>query len=218
MTPKQIFDLQTSTNQELLEAIGVSETELNSVVLQCYRAFASVSPLHPKGYSGTSGWADGTQAIRATLLPKSWKPTNPNGQPRVVSPGGRYAITVSSGDVNTGNPNQTPQTRNAKGAQTSKSVAFNSRQGDLFRSEASSTVELPSRDDEQMLWILLYYVDLAGEEVRYELSCPVAIGDNGKVDGWSARIIMPAIRLGTPDPFGAPDPEQNLDIPVIPKL
>jgi hypothetical protein len=211
----QSFLLKSSTQEEMLAAIGITAADLNATVVQIYRAFAAVGPLHPKGFSGTNSWADGTQAIRATMVPKGWKIADPNGQPRIVSPGGRYAITVSSGNPNTGNPNKTPQTKNSKGSQTSRSVAYNSRQGELFVNEPQENV-ISVAAEEQMLWFLLYYVDIEGKEVRYELSCPITVGDNDKVDGWAVRIIMPALRLGGGG-LQSSDPGQTIDIPVKPK-
>lgn len=217
MAQNQPYVLTSSIQEEMLATIGITAGDLQATIMQVYRAFSAVGPLHPKGFSGTYGWADGTQAIRAIMMPKGWTMADPNGQPRIISPGGRYAITVSSGNAHTGNPNKTPQTKNSKGAQTTRSVAYNSRQGELFDSEPQQNV-IPVGTTEQMLWFLLFYVDLEGGEVRYELSYPINVGDNNKVDAWATRLIMPALRLGSRDGSSLPESGPSIDIAVKPKI
>lgn len=197
---------------------GVTKDELDGVALQCWMAFMSVGALKPKGFGGTNAWAFGTEALRALFIPKGWIPVDPNNQPRVISPDGKHAIAVISGDSDTGNPYGEPQTRNKRGSQTLRSVAYNSRQGQLF--PVSSAVGERSKLDlaeGQSLWILLFHVDVGAQEVRYELSRPVNFGDNDKVDGWEPRFIMPALSFQARGSGGAPDDGVDFDIPVTPR-
>lgn len=209
-------DLSAEQAVELL--FNVTRSELEGVALQCWSAFMSVGPLKPKGFGGTNAWAYGTEALRALFIPKGWAPVDPNNQPRVVSPDGKHAIAVISGDSDTGNPNGEPQTRNKRGSQTLRSVAYNSRQGQLF--PASSAVGAgfdPDRAEGQSLWILLFYVDVPAQEVRYELSRPVNFGENEKVDGWEPRFIMPALNFQARGSGDGPDDGVDFDIPVTPR-
>ncbi|WP_079437124.1 hypothetical protein [Zoogloea sp. LCSB751] len=197
---------------------GVTRDELDRVVLQCWSAFMSVGPLKPKGFGGTNAWAFGTEALRELFVPKGWLPVNPNNQPRVVSPDGKHAITVISGDSDTGNPYREPQTRNKRGSQTLRSVSYNSIQGQLFpvSSAVRRDFDLDSAEG-QSLWILLFHVDTGAQEVRYELSRPVNFGDNDKVDGWEPRFIMPALSFQARGSRGTPDDGVDFDIPVTPR-
>lgn len=199
---------------------GFGAHELNGVAKTMLTSFSQTSALHPKGYNGTRAWADGSAALREALVPHGWHPEDPQNQPRVVSADQRIAITVSSGSPYTGVVDRTPQTRNDKGAQTSVSVGFNARQGELFPI-TSQVVPLIQNFDGQALWVLLYYVDLDNRELRYELSRPTAMSEHDKINGWSTRYIFPSLRFdasfeidGQDDSFGdAPD----IDIPVTPK-
>lgn len=178
----------------------------------------SVGPLKPKGFGGTNAWAYGTEALRELFIPKGWVPVDPNNQPRVVSPDGKHAIAVISGDSDTGNPSREPQTRNKRGSQTLRSVAFNSRQGDLFPVLSAVGAGFdPDRARGQSLWILLFYVDVSAQEVRYELSRPVNFGENEKVDGWEPRFIMPALNFQARGSGSGPDDGIDFDIPVTPR-
>lgn len=205
--------------QAIEHLFGISAKDLKMVALQCTSAFMSVGPLKPKGFGGTNAWAAGIEVLREILIPKGWIPTDPNNQPRIVSPDGKHAITVISGDSDTGNPHCNPQTRNKRGTQTLRSITFNSRQMHLF--PVSSVVGAafdPDSTAGQSLWILLFYVDVDAGEVRFELSRPVNFADNEKVDGWEPRFIMPAINFRNPGSGDAPEAGFDYDIPVKPRL
>ncbi|WP_080724471.1 hypothetical protein, partial [Pseudomonas monteilii] len=147
---------------------------------------------------------------------KGWRIENPGNQPRVVSPDGKHAITVICGDEHTGNHARTPMTRNKKGRQTSQGVSYNVRQTELFPVSREELHRYSPHSD-QTLWILLFYVDKEAGEVRYELSRPINIAENEKVDDWKPRFIMPSLQLGDNiDPQG-PEPSSDIDIPVIPR-
>lgn len=205
---------------QLRRGFSLSTAEVRDIGTQIHRGFIAVSALHPKGHNGTRAWAEGTAQLRATLIPKGWSPEDPHGQPRIVAPNGRVGITVSSGDAYTGVANQTPQTRNNKGAQTVSSVQFNARQPDLFPLvRRLETVATPTADARrgQTLWILLYYLDLDAGQLRIELSRPTAMSDGDRVNGWSVRYILPPMPLlpDVADPHADQGPD--IDFDVVPK-
>lgn len=205
--------------QAVEQLLGITSADLLAAALQCFRSASSAGPLQPKGSDGTLAWIYGTEAFRQQMLPKRWKPADPSNQPRVVSPDGKHAVTVACGDLNTGNPYAKPQTRNKRGNRTTKSVSYNARQADLFPVERRSRqifVEDPL--GEQTLWILLFYVDVENRTVHYELSRPINIGENGKVDDWSPRFIMPPLILDTLQDNHGSDEGPDIDIPVTPRL
>jgi hypothetical protein len=194
----------------------LSEAELRETVLACARAYLSESPLHPKGAGGSMAWMEGTKLIRSVMIPKGWRIENPGNQPRVVSPDGKHAITVICGDEHTGNHTRTPMTRNKKGRQTSQGVSYNVRQTELFP-VSREELQRYSPHSDQTLWILLFYVDKAAGEVRYELSRPINMSENEKVDDWKPRFIMPSLKLGDNINPEGPEPSSDIDIPVIPR-
>lgn len=205
---------------DIQQIFGFSAHELDGVAKTMLTSFSQTSSLHPKGYNGTRAWADGSAALREALIPLGWHPEDPQNQPRVVSADQRFAITVSSGSPYTGVADRTPQTRNDKGAQTSASVGFNARQGELF-TVTSQVVPLIQTEGGQALWVFLYYVDLDNRELRYELSRPTAMSEHDKINGWSTRYVFPPLRFdasfdvdGYDNSF---DDTPDIDITVTPK-
>lgn len=197
---------------------GISAQDVNDVVKQIYSGFNAVTTLHPKGFSGTNAWAQGTRAMRELFIPLGWLPDDPSGQPRVANRSRKMAITVSSGDAYTGDPFHNPQTRNDKGAQTSNSVAFNSRQGRLFEVVTQADRNAAAVTDGFALWIFLYHIDLDNQEVRFELSKPSEMSDANKVVDWSARMIFPALNLRLNADDTGDDDAPDIDIEVVPKM
>ena len=205
--------------QVVEQLLGITAADLKATALQCFRSASLAGPLQPKGSDGTLAWIFGTEAFRQQMLPKGWKPADPSNQPRVVSPDGKHAVTVACGDHNTGNPYvKSPQTRNKRGNRTTKSVSYNARQADLFPVERRSRqIFIDDQQSEQTLWILLFYVDLENRTVHYELSRPINIGENGKVDDWNPRFIMPALVLDAPEDNHGSDTAPDIDIPITPR-
>ncbi|EPO7850340.1 hypothetical protein [Pseudomonas aeruginosa] len=204
--------------QAVEKLFGITAEELRTVATQCYRMAAAAGPLQPKGSGGTLAWIYGTEALRAVTIPKGWKPADPSNQPRVVSPDNKHAVTVICGDSNTGDPHAVPLTRNKRGSRTTRSVYYNAAQTDMFPVDRRDRQRIPlDAATEQTLWILLFHADVENQVIHYELSRPVNMGENGKVDGWQPRFIMPPLNLNAPDDFDGPDSSPTIDIPVTPR-
>jgi hypothetical protein len=126
--------------------------------------------------------------LRDQLVLLGWKPENDGGLPTIINPAATIALCINSGDENTGNASKTPSTKHHKGARTVGFVVSN--QMALFEVPSAP---VRSRDGRKLqTWTLLFYED-AGE-IREELSLPVFI-DGGQINGWTERIILPAIPL-----------------------
>jgi hypothetical protein len=196
ITETQIIVDVDQVELELARHFDLSVRELRDVADCIYRGFVQVTALHPKGFNGTNGWAEGTRQLRAILIPKGWRSDDPQGQPRVVSKDKKTSITVSSGNPDTGIPNRDPPTRNDKGGQTASSVQFNARQGVLFPLIGTSNAPLRALDSKrEALWVLLYYIDLDASEMRVELSRPTAMSEADRINRWSPRLILPSVPL-----------------------
>ncbi len=214
----QIFIDANRIDLRLKQQFDLSIQDLTAIAQAIYRGFAEVSSLHPKGFNGTNAWAQGTSTLRAMLIPKGWRPEDPQGQPRITSKGRKTSITVSSGNADTGVPERSPQTRNDKGSQTSGSVQFNARQGHLF--PVSSSESAPARSASSQgdaLWVLLYYIDLDAGQMRAELSQPTGMSEADKINGWSVRYILPSIALGPALDEQPRDDNPDIDFDVMPK-
>ena len=54
------------------------------------------------------------------------------------------------------------------------------------------------------------------ELVCIELSLPATIGDDGRVDGWAARIILEPISIEpTPQPYRSSDQGDSIEVKVV---
>lgn len=218
-TPEpQVFVDATSIDVRLKASFDLSVKELHDVAHAVYGGFVQVSSLHPKGFNGTNGWAQGTSQLRTILIPKGWQPDDPQGQPRIVSQARRLGITVSSGSPDTGVPNRIPQTRNNKGEQTTSSVQYNARQGVLFpRASADARPPEVQNGSRALLWVFLYYIDLDGGEMRIELSQPTGMSEAKKINGWSVRYILPPMPLDGTEAVLPSDDAPDIDFDVTPK-
>lgn len=203
---------------QLKSQFPLSLENMQGVASAIYSAFSGVSTLHPKGFRGTKAWADGTHALRSVLIPIGWHPEDPQGQPRIVSKDQKLAITVSSGNYDTGNPDPDvmPKTRNDKGDQTAKSVDYNSRQMLLFPTDEASIPVIADANG-QALWIFLYFIDLKQRQIRFELSKPTNMSETNKIDSWVLRLIMPPLSFDTDFLPPPEDDGEDIEIEITPK-
>jgi len=142
--------------------------------------------------------------LREILVPKQWLADNTKNFCTAISPSGT-AVAVASGDERTGQVgNPSPRTRYPKGPRAEKAVANNQLS---LLPQLQETA--PARPLET--WYLLIATN--GNTVRYELSFPQGIGEDGRIHSWSERIICAPLVLDgqfLPDEDNGPD----FDIPV----
>jgi hypothetical protein len=193
-----------------LAELGLSRAVLEEPVAQGVMARSECTPNDPPLFPGISVWARTVRSLREKLIPVpfGWSRCDEGNYPLCVSPDGKLAIAVATGDENTGNPNVMPMTKSPKGPRTQNAISVNqyNGQGNLFET-------LPEFDPEVLLnkdrvtWILLQHFDQVRREVRFELSLPTSY--SGRIDGWSERIIFGAIST---------DPSQVIPVPTLPNL
>lgn len=202
-----------------LHSKNLSAEDLINAVLNGYSAFTATSAMHPTTFPGNAAWAYTVEGLRINLVPKGWDSQDRCNQPQVVSPDGQIVITVSSGCPNTGNAVLEPQTRGPKGSETTRGIA-NNLQTDMFPNEKEAEIAklFESENSSKEYWILLFYYDFAQKELRLELSRPIKMGVNGKVDGWADRVIIPALPLdgdyATEQPVPRFDDDQAHDVSI----
>ena len=142
---------------------------------------------------GFLAWARTTRGLRELLAPAGWQRSSEGGLETVVAPDGKLAVAVATGDEATGQPDNSPKTKYSKGPATVAAIEQN--QLSLF-ADLEPVVPGPVPTD-RVTWLLL--IARGVDEVRCELSLPQAIGDDGKIESWSERIILaPVGRDGEP--------------------
>jgi hypothetical protein len=101
----------------------------------------------------------------------------------------KIAITVATGDEATGKPDFDPCTKCPKGPQTRSNISNN--QLKLFPEEfVRAAYEQTTAKSGFITWLLLFHADELTRQVRSELSLPVGMNEEGRVDGWDERIIL----------------------------
>jgi hypothetical protein len=176
-----------------LKQLGLSEGILLLAVERGQAAWAGCTKNHPPLQRGIMAWGEPICALRESLIPEGWMRYDESNQPFVVNADESLAITVATGDENTGNKDQNPSTKSSKGPQTqivvTKNALTNSMFGDI-RSDRQKKIGA------RQTWILLFYRDEEESGTRCELSLPSNITEEGYIDEWSERIILGTVPFG----------------------
>lgn len=172
-----------------LYALGLDHATVEEIALYGLRARQRVSPLAPPSFPGTTQWAETIVGARLILVPREWSPNDSHNFSRIVSPNGRIAIIVATGDELTGIATAEPRTKHPKGAKTEAAVEVNVQ----LEIPGLSLVTEKDLVAPPETWVYLIHTN--DSEMRYELSRPKTQDIEGRVIAWSHRIILPPIDL-----------------------
>lgn len=178
-----------------LAELGLEEKPLQDCVRRGYLAFITCTPNHPPLIPSIWAWGETVRALREYVIPIGWGRSDENNYSVVLSPNKRIAIAVATGDDATGQAAANPSTKGPKGPNTLYAVVANQNQLDLFASlnpAPASTLPAEPMED-RMTWILLIHRTI--NEVRCELSLPLAMGADHRVDQWKERILLGSMPL-----------------------
>jgi hypothetical protein len=177
-----------------LAELGLTRDIFVKAAREGWNAYITCSPNHPPTFPGTAAWAETIRSIRDSLAATDWTRANPANLPLVLNADKTMAITVSSGDAETGRVGGFPKTRSAKGPQTAAAVKTNGQAQFAFMEDPAPIAE-SLKVKGRSTWLFLMFRDIQKNELRYELSLPISMGDDGFVDEWAERILFP------PDPI-----------------
>lgn len=186
-----------------LARLGLTREPISRAANAGYLARTNCTPNHPSNFGGIAHYADTIRQLRDELVPMGWSAENDQNMEVTVSPEKGISIAVVSGNENTGLESRVPSTKRRRGAVTTRLVDDNKQlQLDL------PTPDLPPKVNEdgkevRQTWVLLHFFDR--NELRFELSRPVRIGDDGYIEAWKERIIFPAV------------PIDGIALPVLPE-
>jgi len=193
-----------------LQELGLKVVTLREAVQRGFASWASCTGNHPTNYPGISFWANVISALRELLHSDGWTRRDDGNLPLTIDAKKRVSIVVSTGDEYTGLPNLTPSTQSSKGPRTVNVVEINAQQIPLF--DFKKHPEIVKQGEERLTWILLFHRDKTSNEVRCELSCPVKMNEDGQIDAWAERIILPSIL------FSGDNLEVGNDVPKTPEI
>ncbi len=184
-------DHQYQYQEELESYTGLRSEWIEEVAEKILTAFNQVTPNDAVCAAGFYSYLTGVRALRDVVCPKGWERLRENNLEITRNPENGVALLVSSGDINTGNKNKTPKTKNPKGEGTKKIVSQNSDGCHLWPEfDEKHTKEVSVGQ----YWYFLYCVDLNKKQMRTEISLPVGKDFFGsRIDDWKIRIIPPAI-------------------------
>ena len=200
-----------------LEQLGIPAVAIPRALQRADAEAAAVSPLEPPTAEGTVRYNKLVRFVREELIPLGWVPDNTRNYCRTISPDGRTALVVSSGDEFTGVRQSVASVRQSvasnrypKGPTTEVAVKRNAEQLTLDLGPEYSDPDFSNATT----WLLLHYVDDDG--IHAELCRPVDIAA-GKITDVLERILFPVIpRAGDAeiDDHGDDDGDSGYDVPV----
>jgi hypothetical protein len=218
MSTVAIYSQPIDARNRLAE-LGLAEEILSTAIKRGQAEARSRTDNHPPMYRYLTPWGETTCALREGLLPKGWTRSDEGNLPFTVNPDGTLAIIVSTGDQNTGNKDASPCTKCTKGPRTIDAVESNERQASLFPIHLTpADIKKMQETGRRITWILMFHRDPNTQELRFELSRPINMNEEGQVAGWYERIIFGAIPFDDNVDRMSPDVPQTPIIDVDVKL
>lgn len=175
-----------------LHELGVTEEILRQAVEAGERARLTCTANHPRTTPGFLGWAETVKVIRDRLIPEKWTKSDDGGLPTVVHPKGTVSVAVTTGDEGTGIEGSELKSKYTKGAATAAVIEVNHTQLG-FDEQLLGPRVLKKPSGTMLTWYLV--IRRLPHEIRFELSLPSGLGENGQVVDWKERILFAPITL-----------------------
>lgn len=203
---------EKNTNYELeLTKLGLTESEIQEVGKKIIVAFNQATKNDAASASGIYAYLTAVRALRDLLCPKGWKVVRCHNLETTENKDKTISILVSSGDINTGNPEITPKTKNPKGEQTRKVVYQNAKNELFYEFDLKHT----SISKIKPFWVFLYRIDKDMEQMRMEISLPIEMDYHGtKIDDWKKRIIISPIDFKPSPVVSEPDFAEDFEFKI----
>jgi len=166
-----------------LDQLGLSASELISVVHQAVAAKANFVLNHPLNAAGQLSYIHGTGALREVLRAKGWIIDRTGNIEATYDPKTGIKIVFQNAD-SACHDDRDPKAISDKGPAASKAVDLGQR--NLF-AEFDAEDRANHKKENAALWYFFVYIN--GDEVRAELSFPKHIED-GQFKGFNERIYI----------------------------
>jgi hypothetical protein len=197
-----------------LHAMGTNIDDLHKAIDAGEVDRDSCTANNPPTDPGSRAHGTTVRVLRELHIPRGWAACDAQNFSTVVAPDESMEIAVASGDEATGDSSRDPKTKNKKGELVLNGVQRNQRQLRLFN---LPPVKRVNQRISPMTWILLRYRH--GDLVRCELSLPLGLGDDDRVDELGTRIILPDLvlggRVGLVPKDGEPGEGETVDVAVV---
>lgn len=178
---------------EALRVMGLTVADVHLAIDAGEVDRDSCTANNPPTDAGGRSHGTTVRMLREVLIPREWAACDVRNFSTVVSPSLEMEIAVASGDDATGDPDREPRTKNKKGELVLLGIERNRGQGWLFK---PAPVDRTKVREAATTWILLRYRPEGKDFVRSELSLPISMGDDDRVEKWGTRIVLPDLALG----------------------
>lgn len=206
--PKTVIHDELEDVDVALARLGLTAPPLMRSVRAGYLSRISRTANDAPIAAGFYHWNETLRTLRDELVVLGWTRVDEQMFSTILSPDGRIAISVSSGDEATGHPRGFPRTKRDKGPRTADAIYANVEQLDLFVAAPEPTLE---KEVECLTYVLLFHADAT--ELRAELSLPVSMDEKDHIDSWRERIILRSQPLD-PEGTAMPEPDFGPDIDI----
>jgi hypothetical protein len=203
------------------ESLGAPARTVSEAIYDSEFARDNCRRYHPPGFGGTMSWGEATCRIAELLVPIGWVQVIEGGLIRLMNPAESDAINVQQGDEWTGLRSHSPHLRYPRDGHLAEVMEVGAQMplptmGHLV---PPPRVRVPKGT---RTWILLRFRADDSEVVRYELSLPRRIDDEGDVVTWGVRLLFPSMDLSSDPRPGAgdlpgPDADGAIDVLVARK-
>lgn len=163
-----------------LAQLGLRRDLLLDVVSAAVGGRRNATAFHPLSAGGLLSWIEGTGHLRRVFLPHGWEICRRDNIESIFHPEFGIKVVFQNAE-RAGDPLLDPIAVSKKGAGSARAVELG--QYELWpEDKVKETAELNATT-----WVLFVYVD--SDDVRAELSCPIAINEE-QFDGFHERILL----------------------------
>jgi len=163
-----------------LAQLGLRRDLLLDVVQAAVGGRRNATGYHPLSAGGLLSWIQGTGQLRRIFLPLGWEICRRDNIETIFNPEIGIKVVFQNAE-RAGDPLMDPIATSRKGAGSARAVELG--QFELWPEvKAREVAEVTATT-----WVLFVYAD--GDDVRAELSCPIAINEE-QFDGFHERIIL----------------------------
>lgn len=198
------------------QLFGVSADLFLNAVGHAWLEWANRTQFDPPSGPGELLWIHTVRHERRQFseLDPKWIQDDAGNFSSMISPDGRVAIAVETGNRMTGaiSHGKYPRTNSKKGPRTMQMVRDNRAiiQGDAFT--GFPTPKAPNNPGAPLLWIHLIHQSRG--HILHELSLPLTSDLRNKIVGWRCRIILPQWTGGDLTGIRAPEPAAEPEVRI----
>lgn len=163
-----------------LAQLGLRRDLLLDVVGAAVGGRRNATGYHPLSAGGLLSWIEGTGQLRRIFVQQGWEVCRRDNIESIFNPEIGIKVVFQNAD-RAGDPLRDPIASSKKGAGSARAIELG--QYELWpEDKAKEVVEVTATT-----WVLFVYA--SGDDVRAELSCPMAISEE-QFDGFHERILL----------------------------